>query len=443
MRRAMHGAAAAFILTSLLAGCAGPAVREKVPSAAPEEAARSELRLQTAGGLPDVGRRLADLVRSRFPDAQWGRLLLAWDPRSAWLTPLGKGFSGNWASCVLATDLGLAGSRADEIYIQLDPSYFHALLWIQPGLDPSGVFSSLTLELRSIGTGPAWEATIPLEPPLTLSRQVPKERGAPLPPPWLSVPEPLRAMSWAADSSQFWTASSSTISRLDFATKKALQEWSLPPLSSIAGLPRAVLSDLSDESAARIGWFDLERGQGRVYERATGGIWEPAQNIDGYPFADRVLRFVRAPYDAQQGVFSVQDFKGQDLGHCVDIVRFAGPGGSHFGLLSSDGTVKILRGSDLAIVNGPVSFRAAALTGLGELLFAASDSPPFEVRAYRLDPRGAWEETWHSPLLPAAATALCAGVQGGSATVFIAVPAAGGSTVYAVPIKGEPEGTKR
>ena len=443
MRRALPTAAAAFFLAALLAGCAGPPARENIPSATPEEAARPELKLQTTGGLPEVGRRLADLLRSRFPDAQWGRLLLAWDPRSTWLFPLGKGFSGNWPACVLATDLGLAGARAEEVYIQLDPSYFRALLWIQPGLDPSGGFSSLTLELRSLGSGPAWEATIPCEPPLVLSRQASKERGAPLPQPWLALPEPLRAMAWEAGPSQLWTASSAKITRLDFATKKAVQEWNLPLLPSSAGQPRAVLSDLSEESAARMGWFDLERGQGRVYEKRAGGIWESAESIDGYPFADRVLRFIKAPYDAQQGVFSVQDFKGQELGRCVDVARFAGPGGSHFGLLDPDGTVKVLRGSDLTVVNGPVSFRATSITGLGGLILAASESPPFEIRAYRLSPRGVWEEAWHSPQLPAAAAALCAGEPGGAATVFIAVPAPGGSTVYAVPVKGEPEGTRR
>jgi hypothetical protein len=434
MRRALRALTAVSLLAFFLTGCAGPPVRENVPSALPEEAAHPELKLATAGGLPEVGRRLADLLRSRFPDAQWGRLALGWDPHSTWLYPVGKGFSGNWPSCVLATDLGLAGTRAEEVYIQLDPSYFRALLWLQPSLDSSGSLAALSLELRSIGPGPAWNATIPCDPPLALSRQAPKGRATPLPQPWLVLQEQPRAMAWEAGLSQLWIASSDKISRLDYATKKGVQKWNLPLSSHGAGRPQAVLSDLSEESSARMGWFDLERGQGRVYEKGAGDHFEPAKSIDGYPFTERVLRFIKAPYDGQQGVFLIQDFKGQELSRCVDIARFMGPGGSHFGLLDPDGTVKVLKGSDLSVVNGPVSFQASSITGLGGLLLAASALPPFEVKAYRLSPRGAWEEAWSSPELPAAATALCTGEPGGSATLFAAVPVSGGSNVYAIPV---------
>jgi hypothetical protein len=430
MKGILRCAALTASFLTLLVACGGPSVRQDVPTGTPEETAPPELTLATAGGLPEMGRRLADLLRARYPDTQWGRLVLAWDSRSTWLSPLGRGFSANWRSCVLATDLGLSAARAEDVFIQLDPSYFRGLLWLQPLLDSSGRLASLRAELKTIGPGPVLEACIPCDPPLPLSAQAPRKRDALLPPAWLDWTGSVEAMTWEGGS-RLWIASSDAISRVDFASKKVVQEWNLPSAQSQPGRLRSVLADLSDGGTSKVGWFDLGRGQGRLYAKGGGESFEALQSIDGYPFTERVLRFVRAPFDAEDGLFVVQDFKGQELSRCLEVARFSGPGGTLFGLLEPEGTVKALKGSDLAVVNGPLSAQASAIGGFGGVLLTASAVPPFEVRAFRFSSRGAWEEAWSSPPLPAAATALCAGEPGGVATLIAAVPTQGGSAIYA------------
>lgn len=434
MKRRTGPAALAWAACFLL-GCAGGAMRTDLPTSEPSAAGPADVQLDTAGGLPEVGRRLADLVRTRIPAAQTGRLALVWRRDSPWLTPMGEGFAANWPSCLLGEDLGIDAPGAEEAYVQLDPGHFARLLWVRPRVTPAGELSALDVELRSLGAGPAWSSSIPCRPALALGGPGPE---VPKRPPaleaWASFDEAPRALLGEPGGSRLWLAFSSRIVRLGVATRQTVQEWSLPEDAQLRGDSRAALADLTEDAVVRVGWFDLGRAQGRFYRRGPGDRFEADGTTDGFPLPSRVRRFLTAPFDAESGEFVLTDFKGTEVARCLDVARFSSPEGSLFGLLDARGSLTVLKGSDLSLLNGPAGFPVSAAAGAGPMLLLARAFPPHEVTGFRLDHRGAWVEVWSSPPLPAPATALCAGGPEGAPLLFVSVKSGRGGVVHAIPL---------
>jgi hypothetical protein len=410
-------------------------MRTDLPTGEPSDQGPAEVELDTAGGLPEVGRRLADFVRIRVPAAQSGRLALAWRRDSPWLTPVGEGFAANWPSCLLGEDLGIAALSAEQAYVQLDPGHFARLLWIEPRITPAGELAALDVELRSLGAGPTWSSSLLCRPPFPLGGARPDgQRRSPALEVWASFDEAPLALQGEPGGSRLWLAFSDRIVRLDVTTRQAVQEWSLPENPDRRDGSRAALADLTEGADVRIGWYDLSRAQGRVYEQEPGGRFTAAETTAGFPLPPRVQRFLTAPFDAESGEFVLTDFKGMEVARCLDVVRFSGPEGSLFGLLDSRGSLTVLKGSDLGLLNGPVAFPVSAAAEAGPVLLLARAFPPHEVMGFRLNSRGAWAEVWSSPPLPAPVTSLCAGGPEAAPLLFVSVRSDQGGLVHALPL---------
>lgn len=434
MREIARTAAALLVLTVL--GCSGPDTRRGAAEATPEEQTPAPLLLDTQGGLAGTGKALAELLAKKFPEEQGGRLAVGWDARAPWLLPLAKGFTSAWPSALMLQDLGVQASKEDEAYLQLDPAAFSGLLWLEPVLSGTGALEALDVDLRSTSRSHAVHSLYSCQPPLGLSDS-PKAGPAEQPLiPWMNLQDRALAMAWEGDKGRMWVASADTVQRIDPSSRHAVQHWGLPPLPPGTQEGRQVLHEIQDEGRGQMGWFDLARGQGRLFAENAEGQYEPAGAIEGFPLPEKVQRFFTAPFAADGSAFSIQDFRGQELATCVDLARFSAEQGSLFALLGADGAVRGLRGSDLALMSGP-KVRASALCTSEHALLAASQEKPYRVIASRPNALGDWAPLWTSPQLPGPVTALCAGSLQGGLTLFVAVDAGNHSDIYALALPQE------
>lgn len=417
------------LIAALVLGCASGPAGVAPPQGAPVDAveAPSPMEVATAGGLEAAGRSLADQLARRVPGYWGGRVAVGWDTRQGWLEPLGEGFARRWHSAVLLSDMGAVAHDENQAYIQLDPSSFAGLLWVNPEITAEGRLMALDLSLLSTQGRPVQRLRMTCSPPLALRpTSVLADGGAARL--WIRLPEPPRALFCSAGG-ELWVALPGQVERLD-QDGKAVQSWDLGPAPTAPG--RAVLgSGEAGDANGDVGFFDLGRGSGWWFRRQPSGSYAREAASPAYPLAPRLQRFFSAPFDASAGEFQVQDFQGKLLASAADLARFQGPAGTMFGLLGPDGSLSVLDGNRLSVLPGPSLRPVAALAGHGSLLLDATADPPFVVRAHALSPSGAWQTQWTSAPLPSPVTSLTAGALGGKPQIFAGVGEAEGA-VYAL-----------
>ena len=424
------------VAASVLVACASasPPASEPEPRAS---APSGGMTITAAGSLEGTGRALADLLKAGHSDYEAGRTAVGWNSRLAWLVPLGEGFAHRWHGAVLLTDIGVLTATEEQAFVQLDPSTFGGLFWLTPDVTPQGDLVAIRVSFRSTRSLPPAEYLVAVEPPLALVSHVRASSSALAPlHPWLHLDQAPSALFWEAPFGRLWLAFADRIERRDPVTRQAVQTLPLAPGPGASG--PVVLGSLGAEGDAdRVGYFDGAHG-GWWYVRGEGGAYKRGPDLQGFPLAERLQRFLSAPYDSTAKAFDVADFKAQHIASCADMARFLGPGGSLFGLLGTDGSVSVLRGSDLGVEPGPQAEPAAAIAGGGSLLFLAGTGATPAVLGFRLTASDTWEKIWETPPLPQPIRALSWGLLQGKPVVFIAVEEHGEGDLYAAELPSTP-----
>ena len=376
--------------------------------------------LNTEGGPAAAGGRLGEFLRMQVGAGLSGRIAVAWPPAAPGFEALARGLAQTWPSCVLLADLGVTAESESAAYGQMDPASFAALLWMEGPAAKDGGLAEFEVTLHGSN---------PKVPPLRVKVHCAPLLKFPLPPTvpaferFLQTGSEVRALAWEGPSGRLWVAAGGRLMRMDPSTGKSEQSWDLPPSEPGNPTGRAVLAYLPEEGAkpARVGWFDEGLASGRWYESAKDAF-APGEGLSTLPLSDRLLRFFSPSVEGPGAPVLITSYQQKDLCRCVDFVRFAGPGGSCFACLGPNGGVQVVRGDSLAVIEGPSSDPSAAVAATDRLLLAAPKVPPFQVDGWTLAAGFTWERSWSSPPLPAAPSALCAGLRDGRPVLFAAIP---------------------
>ncbi|MGC8723820.1 MAG: hypothetical protein ACP5VF_08100 [Acidobacteriota bacterium] len=171
MERTLRPLAALLPLLLLLVACAergsrGPGATETAAGASAEAPV-----VQTAGGLYPTGERLARYLRSKYPAYENGRWAVGWNSNIPWMTRLGLSVQEHWPFSVSLMGLGAVAFNSDQAYIQLDPSSFAGLIWLEPMVTPKGLLEAVKVTFRPIGALPYVQTIIACEPGLSIIPQ--------------------------------------------------------------------------------------------------------------------------------------------------------------------------------------------------------------------------------------------------------------------------------
>ncbi len=412
-------ASALILLVASLHPAHGHTTGPGLPPAPPQViAVKSEGSLGTTGGL------LAAALKDRPALPPQGRIAVGWGPAAEWLAPLGRGLADAWPACVLLSDLGAAANTSDEAYAQMDPASFSALLWLEPVTAADKSTPALELTLRSAKDKTPSRIRVDFTPPLRGPAPASVQEFKT----WATLDGTIKALAWEEGDGNLWAATETNLTVLAPSTRMPLQSWPFPPAKADAAPGSAVLAFLpADARPSRVGWFDLGRQTGRWYEKGPEGF-QPAGGLATLPLPERVLKFITPEFESPATGFLLTSYQGKELGRCVTLARFQGPDGTCFAFLTPDGRPLVIRGDKLVVLDGPSS-QAAALATWGRMLFLASSSPPFSVKAFTLGSAYTWEADWTSPLLPSAPGALAAGGAPEAPSLF----AATGSKILSAP----------
>ncbi len=422
---------AVIAFLSLLVGCAASSPSSRSgPAVPPPSVSPGPPVLKTAGGLAQVGREAAAFLRRQYPDYASGRMAVGWDPRLPFINEVGAALAARWPRALPLSEIGVAASSHEQAFNQLDPTTFSGLIWLRPDILPGPELAGVTVTLQSTGPYSPKEVTLECTPPFAFGQAHHEEAATHEMTQWLELPSAPLALGWETPSGYLWIATAKTLERFDPAMKSDVQKWAIPPPQDRFSAGPAVLHEVDDGGVHKMGWFDLGYAEGRSYAEGSSGAFQPGDDLQAFPLSQKLQRFLSAPFDLLAGEFVLTDFRHEELGRFQDMTRFQGPRGSLFAFLRRDGSIGVVQGTDLSVVNGPNLRSASAVTSYGNYLLVASADPPYHVKAFVMTSGFVWESRWESGDLPGPATALCTGTADGRPALYIGEKSKAGGLVY-------------
>ncbi len=404
----------------LLMGCAASYPSRTGPAVSQPPASAGAPVVGTEGGLAQVGRETATYLRNRYPAYDHGRMAVGWNGSLPYMNEVGSAFAAGWPRALPLFEIGVVASGSDQAFNQLDPATFSGLLWLEPDILPGPELAAVTVTLRSTNGAAPTEIILECRPPFVYGKQRHEEEPVQAMSRWLDLPSVPLALGWESSTGYLWAAMGDRLERLDSDTGASIQSWPIPPPQDRFNAGPAVLHEVNDGGIEKMGWFDLGYAEGRYYVKGASGAFQAGETIQAFPLSQKLQRFLSAPFDLLAGEFVLTDFRHEELGRFRDMTRFQGPRGSLFAFLRRDGSIGIVQGTDLSVVNGPNLRSASAVSSYGNYLLVASADAPYHVKAFVMTPGFVWESKWESPDLPGPATALCIGAPSGNPTLFIA-----------------------
>jgi len=436
---------AAAAALCLLAGCAagspsrtGSAVSQPPLNAGPPV-------VGTEGGLAQVGREAAAYLLKRYPAYGHGRMAVGWNDSLPYMNEVGSAFAAGWPRALPLSEIGAVASNSEQAFNQLDPATFSGLLWLEPNILPGPELAGVTVTLRSTSGAAPTEITLECRPPFVYGKQRHEEEPVQAMSRWLVLPSVPLALGWESPTGYLWAATADRLERLDPDRGSSIQSWPIPPPQDRFSAGPAVLREVSAGGIEKMGWFDLGYAEGKYYVQRASGAFQAGEAIQAFPLSMKLQRFLSAPFDLLAGEFVLTDFRHEELGRFRDMTRFQGPRGSLFAFLKRDGSIGIVQGTDLSVVNGPNLRSASAVSSYGNYLLVASADAPYHVKAFVMTPGFVWESKWESEDLPGPATAICVGDPAGKPTLFIAEKGEGNGGVIlrtVLPFQPLPSGSR-
>ncbi len=399
----------------------------------------------TEGGLVQVGRETAAYLIEHYPAFGHGRMAVGWNNSLPFINEVGSAFAAGWPRALPLSEIGVVASDSEHAFDQLDPATFSGLVWLKPDILPGPELAAVAVTLRSTnGTAPT-EIVLECRPPFAYGKQRHEEEPAQAMSRWLDLPSAPLALGWESPTGYLWAATADRLERLDSDTGSSIQNWTIPPPEDRFSAGPAVLREVNDGGIEKMGWFDLGYAEGKYYVQGASGAFQAGEAIQAFPLSMKLQRFLSAPFDLLAGEFVLTDFRHEELGRFRDMTRFQGPRGSLFAFLRRDGSIGIVQGTDLSVVNGPNLRSASAVSSYGNYLLVASADAPYHVKAFVMTPGFVWESKWESEDLPGPATAICAGDPAGNPTLFIAEKGEGNGGVIlrtVLPFQPLPSGSR-
>jgi len=428
VRRVSAWVAAA--LSGLLLGCAPSGLRPppSTPPAVGPEAPPAVL--SSEGGAPAVAAALARELLGRTKGAQPGPTAVGWNPEEPAIGPLGAALAERIPGALTLVELGVAADEASQAFSQLDPTSFSSLLWLSADITPEGAVGALEVERkgREGSTAFRFEIRPPLVFRVSTRTPAPLEVGSVI----ATVDGTVRALAWEpGPPARLWVLGEEGLLRTDPTDGKVLQRWNRETSRG----PGSLL--WSEGEHPRLALLEHAPSGSRWFEGQDGGTFAPAGPVEGFPMDPRTAQFLSADWDPEAGAFLLYDYAGRDLGAFIQLVKSAGPGGTHFILLEPAGTTAAVRGSDLTRIPGPAS-GASALAAAGPTLFVSSGRPPARIEAFDLVDGRIWERVWTSPPLEAVPTCLCAFRTDGSTRLLAAIVRDGRGYILSFTIPAPP-----
>ncbi len=413
----------AFGGLALLAACAASPPRPIAlpgPGAPTPGVVPSTAVLNGKAGPAGVGGQLSRYLIKHFPEYGRGRMAIGWDESIVYMGRIAGAAAAQWPGAAPLSELGVEAKNEADAFSQLDPMSFAGLLWLSPDVVGNGELQSLSAVLRSTNGGPPVELLFTCSPPLLLAGGPSLPTTAGEPHRWLDLPSRVLAMGWESHGKRLWAATEKELFSLDPESGKETAKWPLPALTAGLNAGPSVLHEIPGPSGAgAMGWFDLGRQGGRLYEKNPSGRYEPTSLLEGYPLSRRISQFLSAPFDGDSSAFSLTDFRGDELGLCLDIVRFQGPKESLFAFLKPGGGLGVIQGHDLSVVSGPVSNGVSAIAASGKTLIVALKNGPNTLMGYTMSNNFVWQKVWEMKGPRQSVQSLCVGAIAGKPVLFL------------------------
>ena len=176
MERTVRPLAALLSLLLMLAACTEGGPRGPRTAEPAVGAPAGPAMVQTGGGLSPTGERLARYLRSKYPAYENGRWAIGWNSAIPWMATLGRAVEEHWPYSVALESLGAEAATSEQAYIQLDPSSFAGLIWLEPIVSSKGRLDAVRVLFRPIGSFPYTETIVACQPGLSILP--PTESGA-------------------------------------------------------------------------------------------------------------------------------------------------------------------------------------------------------------------------------------------------------------------------
>jgi|GEM_PF-3929641 len=436
-RRLYRTAIAAGILTLLLA-CAESNRRPVIPPPAKGETGpREPLLLNGKAGFEGVGGQAASALKKLLQLDRYEHIAVGWNGNLTFMTAVGDALSSMLPGATPLRDLGVLTNTRRQAFDQLDPSSFSALIWLSPDLWENDRLSGLHVHFMPTNGGSPTDILFTCRPPAgppsqkdaTPSQSTVETR-------WIKLEEKPIALGWESAAGRLWVSGAKTIFVFAPNDWKRVASFHLPaPAEDRSAGPSVLREVLEDTGLSSMGWFDLGRRFGRLYVNGPGGLPQPAAVLDGFPLSTREARFLKAPEDEVEKAFSLADFRDQELGLCVDIVRFRGPAGSLFAFLQQDGTIGVVEGRNLTVVNGPTTEPVSAVAAFLDTLIAAKGGDHPVVEGYVMTTDYTWKRKWSIEVPNGEILSVCTGLMNGKRVIFTGMTrkGEGGIVVKGIP----------
>lgn len=440
MKRTIFFTALSAGILILLLACAENNRRPEItpPRAESGTGAPALLILNGASGFKAVGEEAAVSLKKLLPINRYDKTAIGWNGDLPYMTEVGNALSSKLEGATALGDLGVQTHTRRQAFDQLDPTSFSALIWLSPDPYGNGKLSGLRVYFMPTNGGSPTDLLFTCRP---AAGAAPRKSATPPQPAaesrWITIEEKPTALGWESASRRLWVSGANTILVLDSNGWKKMASFHLPAPAEDRSAGPSVLREVRENSGlSSMGWFDLGRRVGRLYVNGPNGLPQPTAIIDGFPFSARESSFLKAPEDEVESAFSLTNFRDEELGLCVDIVRFRGPAGSLFAFLQQNGAIGVVEGQNLSVVNGPTTSPASAITAMGDTLIVASGT---DIEGFTITADYIWQKKWSLKVEDGKVHSMCAGMVNGSRVLFAGMTrnAQEGVMILTVPESGD------
>ncbi len=398
-----------------------------LPTPPPPQVQEPEVPENAPDDLTEAGDTAFHWFWERIDFHDGTRMGLGWPSSDPYLFVAAKSLARSIPGMILLPDVGVSTAGYQESLVQLDPSTFDGMFWIEPISEEEELLLGINVVFHPTRNAQSLPLRMVFPEPLPVHGPSGPEAK---PRKILAIKGDVHALAFDSKDEEIWWVGDSRVVRYSLPAGREMQSW---PRSGDAGkegpIPPVLRSLKGPDGSLRLAFFDPRGGAGVRYHQ-SGSSWLGSVALTGFPLTEREARFLSAPYDLEYGDFQLLDFQTDEMARFRNLQRIESPIGSLLVLEDRFGTLLTFSGNTMEPLASPTDSRITHTTVWGDLLIAGDHMEPFHVHAYRLRMDGAWEKVWSSRPLPSRVLAMAAGKHRNTPTLFLAIREGGGVSVY-------------